>query len=166
MAISLMLVDPAISGHGVALENYEDERYNHSITVQYTGREGDSVEEQVRETAEVASRVGNLVLDRGLSQPGKHLIIKMALVKKDGWFITTFSVRYDWADLLNLAKSHAPISDLATKGKIESIWLEYWPAMCLNQPAPELFLGGHGDPETPEDIENPKGNDLSCRRRL
>lgn len=33
IAISLMLYNPAISGHGIALENYEDERYDHSITV-------------------------------------------------------------------------------------------------------------------------------------
>lgn len=66
--------------------------------------------------------------------------------------------------MLDLAKSHAPIAALAAKGKIETIWLEYWSAMCLNQPPPELFVGGDGDPEMPEDIENPKGKDLSCHR--
>ena len=89
------------------------------------------------------------MIDNGYN---KHLIIKMALLDKRSWFIKTFSVRYDWADVLKLAKAHAAIADLAVKGKIESIWLEYWPVMCLNQPPAELFLGGNGDPVFPKDV--------------
>ncbi len=165
MAISLMLRDPAISGHGIALENYEDERYDHSITVQWTGREGDTVEEQVRGTAEVALRVGRLVIDKGLSPPGKHLIIKMALMKRDSWFINTFSVRYKWADVLAMAKGQFGHAELGTKGKIESIWYEYWSTMCRNAPPAELFPNGEfGDALMPEDVENPTAKDLNCHR--
>lgn len=165
MAISLMLRDPAISGRGVALENYEAERYNHSITVQYTGNEGDSVNKQVRDTAEAALRIGHLLIDKGFSPPGKHLIIKMALRSRNVGLINTFSVRYEWADVLALAKAKARVAELASKGKIETIWLEYWPIMCLNIPPRELFAGGDGDPEEPEDVDNPAGKDLSCHRR-
>lgn len=91
--------------------------------------------------------------------------MKMALRKPDGWFINTFSVRYAWSDVLKLAKDHARIAELGGKGRIETIWLEYWATMCLNQPPPELFAGGDGDPEEPEDVINPKGKDLSCHRR-
>ncbi len=89
----------------------------------------------------------------------------MALLKKSDWFTNTFSVRYRWADILASAKAHAKLADVAAKGKIETIWLEYWPTMCLNQPPRELFAGGDGDPNAPEDVENPKGKDLSCHRK-
>ncbi len=59
-AISSMLNNPAISGHGIAIENSEDARYNHSITVQFTGTEGDLVDKQVLASAEVALRIGYL----------------------------------------------------------------------------------------------------------
>lgn len=113
----------------------------------------------------MAFRVGHLVLDKGFTPPGKDLIIKMALLDRSKWFVNTFSVRYQWADVLSLAKAHARIAELASKGQIESIWLEYWPEMCLNQPPPELFAGGNGDPEFPEDVQNAKGKDLSCHRK-
>jgi hypothetical protein len=129
------------------------------------GRDDDSVEKQVRDSAEAALRIGHLMLDRGFTPPGKHLIMKMALKKKDGWFINTFSVRYEWADVLDIAKAHAKIATLAAKGKVETIWIEYWPTMCLNQPPRELFAGGNGDPEEPEDVDNPTNKDLSCHRR-
>jgi hypothetical protein len=74
-------------------------------------------------------------------------------------------VRYRWSDVLNTAKADATIAQLSAKGKIEAIWLEYWPTMCLNPPPRELFAGGDGDPELPEDVENPKGKDLSCHRK-
>jgi len=161
-----MLRDPAISGHGIATENYEDEIYHHSITVQYTGNEGDSGERQTLETAEVAMRIGHLVLDKSFTPPGKHLIIKMALRKKDGWFINTFSVRYEWADVLKMAKGNVRPTELAADGKIESIWYEYWPTMCQNPPPSELFPNGPlGDAFMPEDLDNPPGKDLSCHRR-
>ena len=163
MAISLMLRDPAISGHGVALENYEDERYDHSITVQFTGPEGDAVEKQIFKTAEVALRVGHISIDKDLPPPGKHLIVKMAILRKDGGFTNTFSVRYEWADVLTTAKANGGIAGLVAKGKIEEIWLEYWPTMCLNPAPHELFVNG-GEPLMPEDVENPKDKDLSCHR--
>ena len=117
-AISLALNDPSISGHGVATENFEDERFDHSITVQFTGTAGDTVEKQVLRTAEVALRVGHISIDKGLPPPGKHLIVKMAILKKDGWFINTFSVRYEWADVLAMAKAHGGIAGLAAKGRL------------------------------------------------
>ncbi len=163
MAVSLMFHDPQDSTHGIAIENAE--RYGRSVTVQFTGKVGNSVDKQVKDTAEVVLRVGHLVVDQGFTPPGRHLLIKMALRKKDGWFINTFSVRYEWADVLRLAKARAPIAEVATKGKIEKVWLEYWPTMCLNQPPRELFDGGDGEPEEPENVENPKGKDLSCHRR-
>jgi hypothetical protein len=162
IAISRMLQDPADPTHGIAGE--DGERYGHAVTVNYTGRDGDSVEKQVRDTAETALRIGHLVLDRGFTPLGEHLIIKMAL-KNEGAFINTFSVRYAWSDVIRLAKSHTRIAELAAKGNIETIWLEYWPTMCLNQPPRELFAGGAGDPELPEDVDNPTGKDLSCHRR-
>ena len=162
-AITKFFWNPAVSGHGVALD--DGERYHHSITVQWTGKKGDSVETQVRTSAEVAMRVGHFVLDKGFGPPGEHLIIKMALMDPDQVFINTFSVRYRWADVLTLNKTHAKISELAAKGKIETIWHEYWPTMCLNPPPRELFAGGDGDPEEPEDVENPTGKDLSCHRK-
>jgi hypothetical protein len=162
-AITKFLWNPAVSGHGVALD--DGERYHHSITVQYTGKEGDSVETQVRTSAEAALRIGHFVLDKRFEPPGEHLIIKMALMNPDQAFINTFSVRYRWADVLTLDKARAKISELAAKGKIETIWHEYWPTMCLNPPPHELFAGGDGDPEMPEDVENPTGKDLSCHRK-
>jgi hypothetical protein len=162
-AITKFFWDPAVSGHGVALDY--GERYHHSITVQWTGKKGDSVETQVRTSAEVAMRVGHFVLDKGFGPPGEHLIIKMALMDPDQVFINTFSVRYRWADVLTIDKAHAKISELAAKGKIETIWREYWPTMCLNLPPRELFAGGDGDPEAPEDVEIPRGKDLSCHRK-
>jgi hypothetical protein len=162
-AITKIFWNPAISGHGVAVD--DGERYHHSITVEWTGKKGDSVETQVRTSAEVAMRVGHFVLDKGLEPPGEHLIIKMALLKPDQWFINTFSVRFRWADVLTLDKARAKISELAAKGKIETIWQEYWPTMCLNPPPRELFAGGDGDPEEPEDVENPTGKDLSCHKK-
>jgi hypothetical protein len=162
-AITKFFWNPAVSGHGVALE--DDERYHHSITVQYTGKEGDSVKTQVLTTAEAAMRIGHFVLDQGFKPPGEHLIIKMALQKRDGSFINTFSVRYRWADVLALDKSHARISELAAKGKIETIWGEYWPTMCLNPPPRELFPDGDSIAKLPEDVENPTGKDLSCHRK-
>jgi hypothetical protein len=165
MAISLMLRDPNDATHGVAMLNDEAPRYSRSITVNFTGRAGDTVEKQVKTTAETALRIGHLALDRAIKPPGTDLIIKMALRKPDGWFINTFSVRYHWQDVLDAAKAQVRIANLAAKGKIETIWLEYWPEMCLNQPPKELFAGGNGDPEEPEDIENPKRKDLSCHRR-
>jgi hypothetical protein len=163
-AITEFLWNPAVSGHGVALD--DGERYHHSITVQYTGKEGDSVETQVLTSAEAAMRIGHFVLDQGFKPPGEHLIIKMALEDRKGWFINTFSVRYRWTDVLTLDKYHARISELAAKGKIETIWREYWPTMCLNPPPRELFADGDGDAELPEDVENPTGKDLSCHRKL
>jgi len=133
--------------------------------VQWTGKKGDSVETQVRTSAEVAMRVGHFVVDKDFGPPGEHLIIKMALMDPDQAFINTFSVRHRWADVLTLDKAHAKISELAAKGKIETIWREYWPTMCLNLPPRELFAGGDGDPELPEDVENPTGKDLSCHRK-
>jgi hypothetical protein len=162
-AITKFFWNPAVSGHGVALN--DGERYHHSITVQYTGKDGDSVETQVRTSAEAAMRIGHFVLDKGLGPPGEHLIIKMALTDPDQAFINTFSVRYRWADVLAMAKAHAKISELAVKGKIETVWREYWPTMCLNLLPRELFAGGDGDPEEPEDVENPTGKDLSCHRK-
>ena len=130
-----------------------------------TGRDGEFVEKQVHDSAETALRIGHLILDRGFTPPGKHLIMKIALKKQDGWFINTFSVRYEWADVLAMAKARAKIATLGAKGKIETIWLGYWPEMCLNQPPRELFAGGDGDPEEPEDVDNPTNKDLSCHRR-
>jgi hypothetical protein len=155
--------NPAVSGHGLALD--DGERYHHSITVQWTGKKGDSVETQVRTSAEVAMRVGHFVLDKGFRPPGEHLIIKMALMKPDQGFINTFSVRYRWADVLTLDKGHAKISELAAKGMIETIWHEYWPTMCLNPPPRELFGDYPEVPMLPEDVENPTGKDLSCHRK-
>ena len=83
-AITKFLWNPAsVSGHGVALDH--GERYRHSITVQWTGKKGDSVETQVRTSAEVAMRVGHFVFDKGFEPPGEHLIIKMALMDPDHW---------------------------------------------------------------------------------
>jgi hypothetical protein len=164
-AIYDMLKRPGDTGTGVAFVNDEDQRYHRSVTVQYTGKEGDSVERQVNKSAEVALRVGHLVLDKGFAVPGKDLIIKMALLQKGGWFIDTFSVRYAWTDVFNVDKSDGRIADLAAKAKIESIWKEYWPTICLNQPPPELFAGGDGPPEMPEDVDNPTGKNLTCHRK-
>ena len=47
-AITKFFWNPAVSGHGVALD--DGEHYHHSITVQYTGKEGDSVEIQVADS--------------------------------------------------------------------------------------------------------------------
>jgi hypothetical protein len=71
-AITEFLWNPAVSGHGDALD--DGERYHHSITVQYTGKEGDSVETQVLTSAEAAMRIGHFVLDQGFKPPGEHLI--------------------------------------------------------------------------------------------
>jgi hypothetical protein len=161
----LLATDPSDPIHGVAYEDYEAERYHHSITVNFTGKTGDSVQRQLATTAEVALRIGYLVIQDDLKPPGPDLIIKMALKKSNGWFINTFSVRYRWADVIAATKTDAKIADLSAKGKIEQIWLEYWPTMCLNPPPRELFAGGDGDPEAPEDVENPKGKDLSCHRK-
>lgn len=105
--------------------------------------------------------MGMRSIGRGLAE----VKVSGGLAKEDGWFVNTFSVRYAWADVVSLAKSHARIADLAAKGKIETIWLEYWPTMCLNQPPQELFAGGDGDPEEPEDVENPLRKDLSCHQK-
>ncbi len=77
----------------------------------------------------------------------------------------TFAVRYKWDDVLKLAKARARIGDLAPKGKIERIRFNYWLTMCLNPAPPELFAGGDGDPQMPEDVDTPKGRDLSCHRK-
>ena len=163
---NLLATDPHDPLNGIAYDNDEDERYHHSITVEFTGQYGDSFETQVRMTAEIALRVGYLVLQEGLKPPGPDLIIKMALKKPDTWFINTFSVRYRWADVLAAAKADARIADLAAKGTIERIWPEYWSTMCLNPPPVELFGQSlDANPEMPEDVENPKGKDLSCHRK-
>jgi hypothetical protein len=163
-AITELFHDPADPVNGAANEYFEDKSYHHLIIVEYTGNELDSVDTQVQTSAEAALRIGHLVLDKGFRPPGEHLIIKMALKKRDSWFINTFSVRYGWADVLTMAKAHAKISELGAKGKIERIWREYWPTMCLNLPPRELFAGGDGDAEMPEDVQNPTGKDLSCHR--
>jgi hypothetical protein len=157
----LLATDPSDRTRGIAYEN-DGERYHNSITVEFTGNHRDSVATQVSTTAEVALRIGYLVLQEGYQPPGPDLIIKMALKNPDTWFTNTFSVRYRWSDVLNAAKADATIAQLSAKGKIEQIWLKYWPTMCLNPPPHELFAGGDGDPEMPEDVENPKGKDLSC----
>jgi hypothetical protein len=164
-AITELFHDPADPINGAANEYFEKESYHHLIIVEYTGKELDSVETQVQTSAEAALRIGHLVLDQGFRPPGEHLIIKMALKDPKEWFINTFSVRYRWADVLAMAKAQAKISELAAKGKIERIWREYWPTMCLNLPPRELFAGGDGDAEMPEDVENPTGKNLSCHRK-
>src|ERR1700738_1913445 len=85
--ISKFFYDPAISGHGIA--NDDGERYHHSITLQWTGKERDAVETQLRTTAEVAKRAGQFVLDKGFRPPGEHLIIKMALKDRKEGFTNT-----------------------------------------------------------------------------
>jgi hypothetical protein len=161
----ILHADPSDLMHGRAGEDYLGERYHHSIQVLFTGKHRDSVETQIRTTAEVALRIGYLVLQEGYKPPGPDLIIDMALIDPDFWRINTFSVRYRWADVLNAAKTDATIAQLSGKGRIERISLKYWPTMCLNPPPPELFAGGDGSPEAPEDVENPKGKDLSCHRK-
>lgn len=47
IAISLMFQDPSDPTHGTSYEN-EAERYGRSVTVNYTGKEGDSVERGVK----------------------------------------------------------------------------------------------------------------------
>jgi hypothetical protein len=156
---------------GSALDNDEHEihpHYNHSISVRFDGSKGaSSVEKQVNEAAEAALRIGHLVLQKGFVVPGKDLIIEMAVDLGGDSFTDTFAVRYAWADVLSIDKANGRIADLAAKGKIEQIWLKYWPTICLNQPPPELFGVGNGDdfPKMPEDVENPTGKDLSCHRR-
>jgi hypothetical protein len=163
-AISELFRNPTDLMHGLAYED-ANERYHHSVTVNFTGKEGDTVERQIQATGEVALRIGYLVLQERFKPPGPDLIIKMAIKAKEGGWIDTFSVRYRWEDVLAGAKADARISDLAAKGKIESIWHEYWLTMCLNPPPRALFAGGDGDPEAPKDVENPKGKDLSCHRK-
>jgi hypothetical protein len=162
----LLATDPSNPTHGIAYENdVGDGRYHNSITVQFTGNHRDSVATQVNTTAEVALRIAYFVLQEGYKPPGPDLIIQMALKNPDTGFTNTFSVRYRWADVLAAAKADATIAELSAKGRIEQIWLEYWPTICLNPPPRELFANGVGDPEMPEDVENPKGKDLSCHRK-
>src|SRR5258705_6719637 len=113
LAIHQLFSDPQDIMHGVAYENDGDERYHHSVTVNFTGKEGDTVERQVQTTAEAALRIGYLVLQEGFKPPGPDLIIKMALKAKEGGWIDTLSVRYRWVDVLVAAKADARISDLA-----------------------------------------------------
>jgi hypothetical protein len=110
-------------------------------------------------------RIGYLVLQEGYKPPGPDLIFKMALKANGFGWVDTFSARYHWADVLAAAQGDSSITDLSAKAKLEQIWYEYWPTMCLNQPPRELFAGGDGNPEAPEDVDNPKKKDLSCHRK-
>jgi hypothetical protein len=142
------------------------DQYHHSFSVVLTsGKEGDSVEKQVRTSAEAALRIGYLVLQEGYKPPGADLIFKMALKANGFGWIDTFSARYHWVDVLAAAKADSNIKDLSAKAKLEQIWYDYWPTMCLNQPPRELFAGGDGIPERPEDVDNPKRKDLGCHRK-
>ena len=163
LAIMQMLEVPGDYTHGTA--NNLGERYGNAIEVQDTGTIGDSVDHQLARSAATALRIGQLVLDKGLTPPGKYLLIKLALRRSKGIFTDTFTVRYAWQDVLRLAKARAQAAKLVPLGQMESIWIDYWPTMCANKPPPELFAGGDGQPESPEDVVNPSNKDLSCRRR-
>ncbi|WP_127079649.1 hypothetical protein [Rhodomicrobium lacus] len=165
LAISELLRDPEDTTNGVAIEHSEAGRYQHQIIVDYTGRAGDSVDAQILTTADVALRIGNLTLERGFTPPGQHLIIKMSLKESAVSFINTFSVRYEWRDVLRAARSNGDPAILAPKGRIERIWLEYWPEICTNTPPKELFEDGDGNAFMPEDVKNPRGRNLSCKRK-
>ncbi len=56
LAIHDMLRDPADATHGIANENSGE--YGHSIEVTWTGPTRESVEKQIKDTAEAALRVG------------------------------------------------------------------------------------------------------------
>lgn len=152
--------------NGVALEYFEEAKYRHLIVVEYTGYEFQNVEMQIIVTAQVAQRIGQLVLDQGFKAPGKYLDIKMALKTERHGYTNTFSVRYNWTDVLAVTRAHSTIGELAAKGKIVRIWREYWPTMCLNRPPSELFAEGSGDAWLPEEVENPQRKDLTCHRKL
>lgn len=104
------------------------------------------------------------MLRKGFVPPGKHLLIKIALRQSKGIFLDTFTVRYDWTDVLRFAKEHAPPDKLSRLARVESIWPEYWSVLCKNGAPRELFSAG-GAPESPEDIENPARKTLRCVRR-
>ena len=103
----LLATDPSDRTHEIAYEN-DGERYQNSITVQFTGKYRDSVATQVKTTAEVALRIAYFVLQEGYKPPGPDLIIQMALKNPDTGFTNTLSVRYRWAD--GSAERHDPKS--------------------------------------------------------
>jgi hypothetical protein len=165
-AIYKLLGDPSGSSPTEGAGGDDGYQYHHSFTVILTsGTEGDSVEKQLQNSAEAALRIGYLVLQDGYKPPGPDLIFQLALKAKGGGWIDTFSARYQWADVLAAARGDAGIKVLSAKAKPEQIFYDYWPIMCLNPPPRELFAGGDGNPERPEDVDNPKRKDLSCRRK-
>ena len=161
--IQALLQDPADLSDGVTTDLGAD--YGHDIAVQFTDAKGASRKTQIARAASAALRIGKLVLNKSLSPPGKSLLITMALKSVDVGREDTFSVRFAWSDVLRLAKRKNQVAQLAATGRIEAIWFDYWSTICANEPPPERFAGGDGQPVAEQDIENPTGNDLSCQFR-
>ena len=151
--------DPNIGGHGVA-NTYSDGKNNY-IVVQWEAPKNSSVQKQIEISSRFAFKIGYFIINNNHEINAKDIVIKMSIYDSN-YFENTFSIRYKWDDISRSIKSKSSTSQLAKLGKIESIWYDYWPIMCLNPPPKELFAGGSGEPEEPSDVKNPTNKDLSC----
>jgi hypothetical protein len=77
-AIHQLFRDPADIMHGVAYENDTNERYHHSVTVNFLARKVIQSRGRFKLQQKQRCVFGHLVLQEGFKPPGPDLIIKLA----------------------------------------------------------------------------------------